>query len=69
MDMNKSVILGVELGSGGLEEASGVEYNADVFKNFWRASGLFRRVRQVQISVWNSGEILRIDQTHSAFAF
>lgn len=47
--MNKLVILGVELGMG---MAFGTEYTKAMFKNFWRASGL---LRQVSVSVWNSG--------------
>ena len=33
-------------------KAFGMEYTKAMFKNFWRASGL---LRQVSLSVWNSG--------------
>ena len=45
--MNKFLILGVELGSEGWGRHLGVEYNVAVLNNFWRASELFRWLRQV----------------------
>lgn len=67
--MNKLLILGVELGSEGWGRHLGVEYHLAVLKNFWRASELFRWLRQVRVSVWNSGESSGIDRAHSVFSF